>query len=62
MRLPIDQRADQAGDAGVDMHHGAAGEVDRALLEDPAGVGVDFIELGLRRGLRRGVAPPPQAP
>ena len=31
------ERADQAGDAGVDVHHGAAGEVDRAEGEDQAG-------------------------
>ena len=54
--LADQQRADQTGDAGVDVHHGAAREVDRALLEDPAGVGVDFIELGLRRSLRRRVS------
>ena len=46
--LADQQRADQAGDAGVDVHHGAAGEVDRAPLEDQAGVGHDRVELGLR--------------
>ena len=29
--------ADEAGDAGVDVHDGAAGEVDRAEAEDQAG-------------------------
>ena len=54
MRLPTHERADQAGDAGVDVHDGAAGEVDRAPGEDQAGVGQHFVELGLR-GLLRGV-------
>ena len=34
------QRADERGDAGVDVHHRAAGEVERAPLEGEAGVGV----------------------
>ena len=53
--LADQERADQAGDAGIDVHHGAAGEVDRAPLEDQAGVGHDFVELGLRGGLGGGV-------
>ena len=40
MRLPIEVSADQPGDAGVDVHHRAAGEVERALLPEPAGVAV----------------------
>ena len=47
------QRADEAGDAGVDVHDRAAGEVERAHLEAEAGVGVDRVELGLRRRLGR---------
>ena len=35
--LADQERAHQAGDAGVDVHDGAAGEVDRAPLEDQAG-------------------------
>ena len=35
--LADQQAADQAGDAGVDVHHRAAGEVERALLEEEAG-------------------------
>ncbi len=42
------QRADEARDAGVDVHDGAAGEVDRAPQEDLTGVGHDLVELGLR--------------
>ncbi len=53
--LADQERADETGDAGVDVHHGAACEVDRTFLEDPAGVGVDFIEFGLRRRLGRRV-------
>ena len=45
------ERADQTGDARIDVHDGAAGEVDRAPLEDLAGVGQDLVELGLRGGL-----------
>ena len=37
--------ADQAGDAGVDVHHGAAGEVERALLPQPAGLGVTVASV-----------------
>ena len=48
MRLPTHERADQAGDAGIDVHHGAAGEVDGAPQEHQAGVGHDLVELGLR--------------
>ena len=36
MRLPTHERADQAGDAGVDVHDGAAGEVDGAPEEHHA--------------------------
>ena len=36
MRLPISSAADQARDAGVDVHHRAAGEVERALVEQEA--------------------------
>ena len=35
-RLPDDQRGDQRRDAGVDVHDGAAGEVERAHLGEPA--------------------------
>ena len=45
------QGAHQAGDAGVDVHHRAAGEVERAPLEGEAGV-------GLHRS-HGGSAPPP---
>ena len=31
------ERADQTGDAGIDVNDGAAGEVDRAEAEDQAG-------------------------
>ena len=41
-------RADQAGDAGIDVHHGAAREVDGAPGEDQSGVGIDRVELGLQ--------------
>ena len=34
--LADQESADEARDTGVDMHHGAAGEVDRAPLEDQA--------------------------
>ena len=47
MRLPIIEAADQAGDTGVDVHDGAAGEIERALLEQEAGVGVDRVERRL---------------
>ena len=36
--LADQQRADQARDTGIDVHHGAAGEVDRAPDEDLTGV------------------------
>ena len=39
------QRADEARDTGVDVHDGAAGEVERAHLLDVSGVGDDFGEL-----------------
>ena len=39
--------ADQAGDAGVDVDDGAAGEVERAPLEYQAGVRVDGVKCGL---------------
>ena len=32
---------DETGDAGIDVDHGTAGEVERALLPEPAGVGRD---------------------
>ena len=40
MRLPIRRAAHQARDTGVDVHHRAAREVERALLEQEAGVDV----------------------
>jgi len=43
--LADQQRADQTRDAGVDVHHGAAREVDRTLLEDPAGVALTSSSL-----------------
>ena len=43
--LADQQRADQAGDARVDVHDRAAGEVERALLEQEA--------RARRRGRRR---------
>ena len=39
--------ADQAGDAGVDVHHRAAGEVERALLPEQAGLGVHRVDRRL---------------
>ena len=46
-------RADQTGDASVDVHHRAAGEIERALAGKPANGGVDLIDLRLRSSLRR---------
>ena len=37
-------RADQASHTGVDVHHGAAGEVQRALGPQPAGSGGDGLQ------------------
>ena len=56
MRLPMHDRADEAGDAGVDVDDGAAGEVERAPLEEQAGIGERRVELGLRRRLGVGVS------
>ena len=53
--LADQEGANQAGDAGIDVHHGAAGEVDRAFLEDEAGVGQEGGLGGFERGLRRGL-------
>ena len=44
-------RANQAGDAGVDVHDRTTGEVEGALLDEPACAGIDFVELGLSRSL-----------
>ena len=60
--LAEDQAADEPGDAGVDVHDGAAGEVERAPLEDEAGIGRDLVELGLRRGLGGAVGRRRRAP
>ena len=49
--LADQQAADEAGDAGVDVHDRAAGEVERAPLVGQPGVRVDLVELGLSRGL-----------
>ncbi len=45
------QRADEPGDTGIDVHDGAAGEVERADLIEPSGVCGDPVELGLRQFL-----------
>ena len=46
--------ADQTGDASIDMHDGATGEIDGAPGEDQPGVGVDRVEqaVGVDRRLR----------
>ena len=54
--LADDEGADKAGDTGIDVHHRAACEVQRALLEDEAAVCHHFVELGLSRSLRRTVS------
>ena len=46
--LAEQQAADEAGDAGVDMDDGAAGEIERAQFEQEAGIGEDRVESGLR--------------
>ena len=46
--------AHQAGDGGVDVHHGAAGEVQRAPLPGQAGLGVHRVDDRLARCRRRG--------
>jgi hypothetical protein len=43
------ERPYQTRDAGIDMHDGAAGKVDRAPQIDLAAVGQNLVELGLRR-------------
>ena len=49
--LADDEGAHQAGDAGIDVHDRAAGEVERAPLEGQAGVGRDGVQGRLRCGL-----------
>ena len=41
----------EAGDTGIDVHHGAAREVDGAEGEDVAGVSHHRVERSLRSGL-----------
>ena len=48
--------ADKTGDARVDVHHRAAGEIERPPLVEHAGVGGHFVEFGLRGGLGGGVS------
>ena len=60
--LADQQAADEAGDAGVDVHDRAAREVERAPLVGEPGVGVDLVELGLRDGLRGLVGRAPRRP
>ena len=54
--LADDQRADQTGDAGIDVHDRAAGEVERAGAREPADGAGDLVELGLRGRLGRTVS------
>ena len=42
---PKHDRADQAGNAGIDMDDGAAGEVDGALVEEPAIGGIHGVRI-----------------
>jgi hypothetical protein len=52
-RAPTDQqRTDQARDAGIDMHHRATGEVDRAPYEDLPGISQHCVKLLLCDFLR----------
>ena len=50
------QGADQGGDARVDVHHRAAGEVEGAPLEDEAGIGLHGGERLFGLGLGRPAA------
>ena len=53
--LAEQQRANEASDAGVDMHNRAAGKVEGAeTREVPRAIG-DFVKLGLRGSLGGGV-------
>jgi len=55
--LPSTSAPHQAGDAGVDVHDGAAGEVERAPLEGETGVSRDHVHrCSVRRPWRRPVA------
>ncbi len=46
------EAADETRDTGVDVHHRAAGEVDRTPLEDQARVGGDLVDFELGCGFR----------
>ena len=47
--LADEERADEAGDARIDVHHRPAGEVEGAPLEDETGIRERLVETRLRR-------------